>query len=112
MALAERRLGPEAFKELAGAFWGFHETRPYMRARNQMAEALRHAGLWDAIKDRLVLGENVSQAAQFATQGDTQGGIIAYSLALAPEARLPRRCSTGSSTPMATCCLRHPVILA
>jgi len=46
---------------------------------------LRHLGLWDAIKDRLVLGENVSQAAQFATSSDTQGGIIAYSLALSPD---------------------------
>ncbi|MDP2409176.1 MAG: molybdate ABC transporter substrate-binding protein [Pseudolabrys sp.] len=45
-------------------------------------EALRHAGLWDSIKDKLVLGENVSQAAQFATAGGAQGGIIAYSLAL------------------------------
>ena len=41
--------------------------------------------LWDAIEDRLVFGENVSQAAQFATSGATQGGIIAYSLALSPE---------------------------
>jgi molybdate transport system substrate-binding protein len=48
-------------------------------------EALKHAGIWDAIKDKLVLGENVSQAAQFATSGNTQGGIIAYSLALSPQ---------------------------
>ena len=47
-------------------------------------EALRHAGLWDAIRPRLVLGENISQAAQFATSGSTQGGIVAQSLALAP----------------------------
>jgi len=47
-------------------------------------EALRHAGLWDSLAPRLVLGENVSQAAQFATSGSTQGGIIAYSLALSP----------------------------
>jgi len=47
-------------------------------------EALRRAGLWDTIKDKLVLGENVSQAAQFATSGGADGGIIAYSLALAP----------------------------
>jgi len=45
--LAEMRLGPKAFKELAGAFWGFHETRPYMRARERLAEALRHAGRHD-----------------------------------------------------------------
>lgn len=55
------------------------EHAPYGR---RAEEALRHAGLWDAIKDKLVLGENVSQAAQFATSGNAQGGIIAYSLAL------------------------------
>jgi molybdate transport system substrate-binding protein len=47
-------------------------------------EALRHAGIWDRIRSRLVLGENVSQAAQFAASGSAQGGIIAYSLALSP----------------------------
>jgi molybdate transport system substrate-binding protein len=47
-------------------------------------EALRHAGLWEALQGTLVLGENVSQAAQFAASGNAQGGIIAYSLALAP----------------------------
>jgi molybdate transport system substrate-binding protein len=58
------------------------EHAPYGR---RAEEALRHAGLWEAIDDRLVLGENVSQAAQFATSGSTQGGIIAYSLALSPQ---------------------------
>ena len=47
-------------------------------------EALQHAGLWDAIQGKLVLGENISQTAQFAASGSAQGGIIAYSLALAP----------------------------
>jgi molybdate transport system substrate-binding protein len=47
-------------------------------------EALRHAGLWERIKDKLVFGENVAQAAQFAMSGGAQGGIIAYSLALSP----------------------------
>ena len=47
-------------------------------------EELQHAGLWDALQGKLVLGENISQTAQFATAGSTQGGIIAYSLALAP----------------------------
>jgi molybdate transport system substrate-binding protein len=58
------------------------EHAPYGR---RAEEALRHAGLWDAIEDKLVLGENVSQAAQFATSGSAQGGIVAYSLALAPD---------------------------
>ena len=46
-------------------------------------EALQRAGLWDAIQPKLVLGENISQTAQFATSGSTQGGIIALSLAKA-----------------------------
>lgn len=58
------------------------EHAPYGRAAEQ---ALTHAGLWEAVKPFLVLGENVSQAAQFATAGSAQGGIVAYSLALAPE---------------------------
>lgn len=57
------------------------EHAPYGRAAKQ---ALTSAGLWDALQARLVLGENVSQAAQFAVSGSAQGGIFAYSLALAP----------------------------
>ncbi len=48
-------------------------------------EALRKAGLWDSIQPRLVLGENIAQAAQFAVSGDAQGGIVAYSLVLSPQ---------------------------
>lgn len=47
-------------------------------------EALQRAGLWESLQGKLVLGENISQTAQFATSGSTQGGIIALSLALAP----------------------------
>ena len=50
-------------------------------------EALQHAGLWEDIQPFLVLGENVSQAAQFALSGNAEGGIIALSLALAPQLR-------------------------
>lgn len=57
------------------------EHAPYGRAAMQ---ALQKIGVWSAIEPKLVLGENVSQAAQFATSGSTQGGIFAYSLALAP----------------------------
>lgn len=58
------------------------EHAPYGR---RAEEALRHAGLWEAVQPYLVLGENVAQAAQFALSGNAEGGIIAYSLALAPE---------------------------
>lgn len=58
------------------------EHAPYGRAA---MEALKSVGLWSTIEPRLVLGENVSQAAQFAVSGSTQGGIFALSLALAPQ---------------------------
>ncbi|MFA5026436.1 MAG: molybdate ABC transporter substrate-binding protein [Candidatus Methylomirabilota bacterium] len=57
------------------------EHAPYGR---RAEEALRAAGLWERITPHLVLGENVAQAAQFASGGGTQGGIVAYSLALSP----------------------------
>lgn len=57
------------------------EHAPYGRAA---MEALQRAGLWDAIRPRLAFGENVAQAAQFALAGGSQGGIVAYSLVLAP----------------------------
>lgn len=47
-------------------------------------EALQHARLWQLLTGKLVLGENVSQALQFATAGGAQGGIVSYSLVLDP----------------------------
>ncbi|MBW8185051.1 molybdate ABC transporter substrate-binding protein [Shewanella nanhaiensis] len=46
---------------------------------------LKGFGLWESITPALIYGENVSQAAQFAVSGSTQGGIIALSLAIAPQ---------------------------
>ena len=57
------------------------ELAPYGRAAQQ---ALEHAGLWAAIQPHLVLGENISQAAQFAASGAAQAGIVAYSLVKSP----------------------------
>jgi molybdate transport system substrate-binding protein len=54
---------------------------PYGRAAR---EALQKAQLWESLQPRLILGENVSQAAQFATSANASGGIVAYSLALTP----------------------------
>lgn len=58
------------------------EHAPYGRAAR---EALMKAALWDRLKGKLVLGENVGQAAQFALTGSVEAAIIPYSLALAPE---------------------------
>ena len=57
------------------------EHAPYgQRAR----QALEHVNLWTTVEAKLVLGENVSQAAQFAMSGSAQAGIIAQSLVLSP----------------------------
>ncbi len=40
----ELALGAEGFKEYAGHFWGFLETRPYMRARACLAHTLLKLG--------------------------------------------------------------------
>lgn len=57
------------------------EHAPYGRAA---VAALRGAGLYDRVQSKLVLGENISQAAQFVQSGNAQVGIIALSIALAP----------------------------
>lgn len=57
------------------------EHAPYGVAARQVLE---HAGLWVQSADLRVLGENVSQAAQFALSADARGGLVAYSLVLAP----------------------------
>ncbi len=54
---------------------------PYGRAAEA---ALRSLGIYEEVKDKLVLGENVSQAAQFVQSGAAEAGVIALSLALAP----------------------------
>ena len=54
---------------------------PYGRAA---VAAMEHFTIYEDVKDRLVLGENISQAAQFVESGAADVGIIALSLALAP----------------------------
>lgn len=48
-----RVLGPSAFHESAGHFWGLVETRPYMRARLGLAEALWSSGRRDEAVEHL-----------------------------------------------------------
>jgi molybdate transport system substrate-binding protein len=57
------------------------DVAPYGQAAE---EVLRKHGLWDAIRPRLVLGDTIAQAAQFATTGNAAGGLLAYSLILGP----------------------------
>jgi molybdate transport system substrate-binding protein len=70
----------------AGGVSRFAIANPEVAPYGKAAEAvLRKRGLWDAIRPRLVLGDTIAQAAQFATTGNAVGGLIAYSLVLAPD---------------------------
>lgn len=51
VAAGERSLGPDYFRENKGHFWALLETRPYMRARLELAEVILGSGrIEDAIK--------------------------------------------------------------
>lgn len=54
---------------------------PYGRAA---VSALQHEGIYEKVAGRLILGENISQAASFVVSGSADIGIVALSLALAP----------------------------
>ena len=47
-------------------------------------ECLHYYNLYDKVKDKLVIGENIAQTAQYAQSGAADIGIIALSLALSP----------------------------
>jgi molybdate transport system substrate-binding protein len=53
---------------------------PYGRAARQ---AMQRAGVWESVRGKLVLGENVQQALQFALSGNADVAIVAHSLTIA-----------------------------
>jgi molybdate transport system substrate-binding protein len=55
------------------------EHAPYGRVA---VAALEKAGIYGQLKQKLVYGENISQAAQFVQSGNAQAGILAYSLTI------------------------------
>jgi molybdate transport system substrate-binding protein len=55
------------------------EHAPYGAAAK---EALENAGIWKALLPRLVYGENVQQALQYAQTGNADAAIVALSLAI------------------------------
>ncbi len=57
------------------------EFAPYgLRAK----EALKSAGMWEKLQNKLVFGENIEHTAQMVSTGAADAGIIALSLALNP----------------------------
>jgi molybdate transport system substrate-binding protein len=81
----DERLDGLARLAKAGGVSRFAIANPDVAPYGKAAEAvLRKHGLWETIRPRLVLGDTIAQAAQFATTGNAVGGLIAYSLVLAP----------------------------
>jgi molybdate transport system substrate-binding protein len=64
-------------------------TAPYGAAAKSF---LQRSGLWDSLRDRLVVGENISQTLQFAASGNAELGFIARSQLQAPSLP-PASCS-------------------
>ena len=60
------------------------EHAPYGRAA---VAAMQSAGVYDRVRPKLVVGENIAQTMQFVQSGAAEVGIVALSLALAPNAK-------------------------
>ena len=56
-------------------------TAPYGQAAR---EALTKLGLWPEAEAKIVLGENITQTAQFVETGNADAGFVAMSLVLSP----------------------------
>jgi molybdate transport system substrate-binding protein len=81
------------------------EHAPYGQAA---VAALKHENLYDRVKDKFALGENISQTASFVVSGAADVGIVALSLALAPNMKDKGRyveIPAGDYPPMAQACV-------
>jgi len=106
VAAGERALGPAAFRDDAGDFWGLIDTRPYMRTRLALAQALWEIGRPDEaaghasellrlnpddnqgvryllVKWLLVLGRDAEAAGLLKRYRDDEDGQWAWPAALA-----------------------------
>ena len=85
------------------------EHAPYGLAARQALESNR---LWEAVKEKIVFGENVAQAFQFAQTGNVDAAIVARSLATRPQGRaIPVEPSAHAPIDQTLCILRrspHP----
>ena len=69
LAAGEKALGPQAFKDDLGHFWGILDTRPYMRARAALADCLWECGeriaAIDHLQIMLLLNPNDNQGVRY-----------------------------------------------
>jgi molybdate transport system substrate-binding protein len=71
------------------------EHAPYGRAA---VAAMKKAGIYEQVKDKLVYGENISQAAEFVQSGNAPAGIVALSLAVSPAMKNGNRWEIPANT--------------
>ena len=57
------------------------EHAPYGRAA---IAAMRHTGVYEKVRGKLIYGENIAQAAQFVQSGNADAGVLALSIAKSP----------------------------
>lgn len=69
----ERDLGKRAFQELAGHFWGYLETRPYMRALHLLGQLYQDAGQFpkaiQVFERMLALNPTDNQGVRYSLMG-------------------------------------------
>ena len=84
--IAVQRLGIHALQHPSVTHIAIANPRhaPYGRAAEA---AMRSLGVYDAVRGKLVFGENVAQALQFVQSGNAEIGIVALSLAVSPSVR-------------------------
>lgn len=81
------------------------EHAPYGLAARQALESRK---LWEAVKEKIVFGENVAQAFQFAQTGNVDAAIVAQSLATRPQGRaIPVEPSAHAPINQTLCILRR-----
>jgi molybdate transport system substrate-binding protein len=78
---------------------------PYGQAA---VEAMKKENIYDKVKDKFVLGENISQTASFVVSGAADAGIVALSLSLSPNMKDKGRYDeipSGDYTPIEQACV-------
>ena len=85
-AIDPQKLGIQALQDPAVSHIAIANPQhaPYGRAAEA---AMRSLGVYDSIRQKLILGENVAQTLQFVQSGNAQIGIVALALAVSPSVR-------------------------
>jgi molybdate transport system substrate-binding protein len=84
------------------------KTAPYGRAAQVALEKL---GAWSAVQSKLVVGENITQTAQFVDTGNADAGFVALSLVASPRLATRGRWKLVPPSLHAGVSLDHAVVL-